>query len=422
MSQASSSDFEQFLTNFVGSASESPLNRYFADPHGFFTWARTHAPILHVPEYEWWLVSRYQDISKVLRNPSTFSPSNVRQPVVPISRIVQEQIDASDLDLCPALVDEEGPEHRRHRRIFGRSFSSAHVERFSEIHHEILNQCLEEIYDQRKADLLQDILLPTASRAMFNLLGGKDEDFDLRDWPAGKMHIHSTRKQDLDATSLSLLKNFNELWSTAGQYLQQILNEPNDSYLGNMVRLRRDDPTLFSNHYLRNIIFLFQTSGIDNQSLSLAHGVWLMLSERDKWEEICESPDLIPNAIEEVLRYCNAIMAWPRLVTTDTEISGYQVPKGAKIMLLLAAGNRDETVFKNAQTFDIKRENARDHLSFGKGVHFCLGAFLARLQMKNTLYELVHRMPSLRLVDTTPPKFSRSLTFRAIHRFMVEWD
>ena len=126
---------------------------------------------------------------------------------------------------------------------------------------------------------------------------------------------------------------------------------------------------------------------------------------------------------EEILRIGAPLLAFPpRLATRDTEVGGRKIPAGAKLMLLLASGNRDETVFPAGDTLDIDRGNARDHLSFGHGAHFCLGAPLARLEMKIVLEELTRRLPHMRPAGDSAADIFRTFTFRGLKRLPVEWD
>ena len=192
-------------------------------------------------------------------------------------------------------------------------------------------------------------------------------------------------------------------------------------YLGDLVRARRADPSLFTDNYLHNVAVFLQTAGADNLSQSLANGIRTMLEAREPWERLCADPDLIPGAIEEILRFGVAILLSARLATRDAAVGGRRIPAGTRIMLLRASGNRDESVFPDGERFDIDRPNARDHLSFGHGPHYCLGAPLARLEMKIILEELTRRLPGMRLADGGRPDIFRTFTFRGLKRLNVEW-
>jgi cytochrome P450 len=147
-----------------------------------------------------------------------------------------------------------------------------------------------------------------------------------------------------------------------------------------------------------------------------------LLTERHAWEEICGDPSLIPNAVEEVLRFDSSVIAWRRKTTEAVEIGGVPVPADANLLLPLGSANRDPAVFEDPEHFDIHRPNAKEHLSFGHRAHFCLGAPLARLETRIVLEELSERLPSLRLVPDQTLHFQPNTTFRGPLSLLVEWD
>ena len=147
-----------------------------------------------------------------------------------------------------------------------------------------------------------------------------------------------------------------------------------------------------------------------------------LLTDRPAWQAICEDPSLIPNAVEEVLRLDSSVIAWRRRTTQAVVIGGVSVPERADLLLMLGAANRDPTVFHDPDRFDIRRANAHEHLSFGSGPHFCLGAPLARLEARVVLEEVSARVPGLRLVDGVPLQFAPNVSFRGPLSLPVEWN
>jgi len=146
-----------------------------------------------------------------------------------------------------------------------------------------------------------------------------------------------------------------------------------------------------------------------------------LLADRDSWDAICVDPKLIPGAIEEVLRLDSSVIAWRRRTTQEVEIGGVGIPSEAKLLLLLGAANRDPAIFSDPDRLDIRRPNAREHLSFGMGPHLCLGAPLARLEAKVVLEEVSARFPDLRLVPGIKLEFAPNITFRGPLSLPVEW-
>lgn len=136
---------------------------------------------------------------------------------------------------------------------------------------------------------------------------------------------------------------------------------------------------------------------------------------------IATDPRRVRPAVEELIRYRPSVIAWRRKTRVAVEIAGTRIPAGANLLLYLASGNRDEAVFDRPEALDIGRGNARAHLSFGFGAHFCLGAPLARLELTIILEELTRRLPNLRLHDPSPPPVIETIQFRGPKELWVTW-
>ena len=189
-----------------------------------------------------------------------------------------------------------------------------------------------------------------------------------------------------------------------------------------MARLHLSDPSKFTINYLCNVMFLMQFAGHETTTQATANGMKALLENRDQWEEICDDLDLVPNAVEEILRYDSSIFTWRRVATKDTKIGDFDIPKGAKILLAIGSGSRDENAFTEGEKFDIFRKQEKKHLAFGNGAHFCMGAPLARMEMQIILEELAKRLPNMRLVKDQEWNYIPTLAFRGVQKLLVEWN
>ena len=154
----------------------------------------------------------------------------------------------------------------------------------------------------------------------------------------------------------------------------------------------------------------------------IANGLRQVLTRREAWNELREDPDLIENAVEEMLRFDTSVPAWRRMATRPVEISDVEVPEEARLLLLLAFANRDEEQFDEPDVFDINRENAGKHLAFSQGIHYCLGAPLARFEARTAFELLMTRMPDLILaLEDQAIEFAPNISFRGPKELWVKW-
>ncbi len=164
------------------------------------------------------------------------------------------------------------------------------------------------------------------------------------------------------------------------------------------------------------------TAGHETTTALLSSGLKELLGQPEAWEAICRDRDLIPVAVEELLRVSAPVFTWKRRIKAPAQVGGVDLPAGTKLLLLLGSANHDDAVFENPDRIDLERENASRHLSFGLGIHFCLGAPLARLEGRVVLEELSARLPTLRLVAGQRFDYGANTSFRGPSHLLVQWD
>ena len=394
---------------------------YLADPYPFFARARRDEPVFYDPDLDYWVVTRHDDVVAVFRDPETFSAALARHPVTPLCPAAQEVRDGLDISIEPSLVDEDPETHRKHRKIFGDAFTPKRVNEIEPRIRAIVTRYIDRFIDDGRADLVPQLFYEVPALAIFIFLGAPDDDAVL------VKRLGSTRAivnwgKPTEAEQVEMMADMGEHWAFTRKLVDDAMASPGDNYLGDMVRLHREDPSRFTVNYLYNVMFLMQFAGHETTTQASANGLKALLQNRDQWEALCADPALIPNAVEEILRFDASIFTWRRIATRDTEIGGTAIPAGAKILIATGSANHDEDVFPDGGAFDIDRPNAKRHFAFGNGAHFCMGAPLARLEMKVILEELVRRLPHMRLVDGQSWEYIPTLTFRGVQHLRVEWD
>ncbi|MEP0943054.1 MAG: cytochrome P450 [Rhizobiaceae bacterium] len=394
---------------------------YVQDPYKFFAKARPEEAVFYHADSGHWVVTRYEDIRKVFQDPQTFSPALARHPVTPLCPAAAQVRNELDIAVEPCLVDEASETHRPHRKIFGDAFTPKRVKEVEPRVRQIVAGYIDRFIETGHAELVSQMFYEVPALAIFIFLGAPDEDAVLVKRLGSSRAIVNWGKPS-DEEQVELMKDMGRHWDFTKELVDAAMENPGDNYLGDMVRIYQEDPTRFTLNYLYNVMFLMQFAGHETTTQASANGLRAMLSDRKQWQALCDDPSLAANAVEEILRYDTSIFTWRRIATQDTEIAGTAIPEGAKILLLLGSGNRDDAMFPGGEAFDIHRTNAKRNLGLGLGAHFCMGAPLARMEMRVILEELSRRLPGLRLVEGQEWKFIPTLTFRGVQEMHVEWD
>jgi cytochrome P450 len=174
--------------------------------------------------------------------------------------------------------------------------------------------------------------------------------------------------------------------------------------------------------YLTTVTFSIIFAGHETTTNAAAGSFRALLEHCEQWEALCAESDLIANAVEESLRFYPSIPQWRRMTRQPVTIGDVDLPAGARLLLALGSGNRDDDQFADGENFDIRRENADQHLAFGWGRHHCIGDGLARMEMRVALEELSRRLPHMRLAASQKCEFSPNASFRGPEHVLVSWD
>ena len=207
-------------------------------------------------------------------------------------------------------------------------------------------------------------------------------------------------------------------------YCQELVTKRHENYSddlpGDLVKLQQEGHEM-TDREIAAICYSQLFAGHETTTSLMGNGIRELLLHPEAWEAIKAHPEMIPNAIEEVLRYSPSIVSWRRRSTQDSVIGGVEIPEGSNILLIMGSANRDDENFEGGDSFNIERKNAREHLSFGFGIHFCLGSPLAKLEFKVVLEELTKAIPNLRLKENQEFTFAPNTSFRAPNALEVEW-
>lgn len=207
-------------------------------------------------------------------------------------------------------------------------------------------------------------------------------------------------------------KDIADFWDFSTDLVQSRVDNPSDDYASALLKLRDGDDEKLTMNELRNLVFGLQLAGHETTTNAAGNLFHALMTHPDQWQKLVRDLLLIPNAVEEGLRFASSVVAWRRIAKTDVEVAGKIFPTGTKFLLALASGNRDENVFIDGEILNVARLNTRDHVAFGHGLNKCLGAPLARLELRILLEELTARYPNMKLVRGQEMSWIKTLSFR----------
>ena len=393
---------------------------YLADPYPFFAKFRSETPVFYAPKIDFWVVSRYEDIQKVVKDPETFSNARVQEPLYPITPEALEKLKAG-VRVKPTTSTADPPLHKRTRKHAARAFSAKRVAGLEGRIREVANRLIGRIVEEGRADMVDRFAFPLPAYVVFGLIGYPEKDAEmLKSWCSDRLKL--TWGRPLPEEQLATVEKMASFFGYIEDFVHGRAEDLRDDYTSDLLRIRAEDEENLSLEEVVSIDYSLSFAGHETTTNLILNGLRQLLSRPGLWDELREEPSLIENAVEETLRRDTSVVSWRRSTTRPTEIAGVEVPEGARLMLLLASANRDEGVFEDPDEFDIRRENANKHLAFSHGIHFCLGAPLARLEAKIAFELLTRRLPGLLLSSPDQTfEFDPHMSFRGPKELWAEW-
>jgi cytochrome P450 len=392
------------------------------DPFGFYARARAETPIFHSPEIDYWVVTRYEDIRAIFRDPATFSSENTQAPFHPRPPEVQRVLDDGGFSVVSGLSGKQPPDHTRLRGFIKKAFTPRRIAELEPQIRAITTTMIDRFADRGEADLVAELAYELPALVIFRLLGVSDEDVaDVKEWAQSRVYMNFGERPV--GEQVHHAANLVRYWDYCRALVRSRLTEPRDDLPGELVRIYQAGEDQIELDEIAALVYGQLTAGHETTTALLSNGLKELLTQHEAWEAVCADPERIPAAVEELLRISAPVFTWKRRLKRAAVVGGVDLPEGTNLLLLLGSANHDEHVFADPDHIDLERDNASRHLSFGLGIHFCLGAPLARLEARVVLEELARRLgPDLRLVDGQPFDYTANATFRGPTHVLVRWD
>jgi cytochrome P450 len=392
---------------------------HLADPYSVFAQLREEAPVSYEPDLDHWVVTRYGDVRAVLADPATYSARNAVSPLV---RLTDEQVRELRQDGFAAhiLVNLDPPEHARARRATGRAFIPRRMTGLAPVIRTLAERHVDRFPPGGPADVVSGLAYELPAEVLFVLLGIPEADVTrVKAWGEDRMKLIWGRPSPDEQHRL--VQTTVEFWRYCRQLVEARQADPGDDLPSELLADRESAEPL-SPFEVATVVFGLLFAGHETTTNLLGNAVHRLLGIPGLWARLVAEPALMAAAVEEVLRLDTSVPVWRRVTTRPVALGGESLPAGARLLIALGSANRDGDVFERPDEVDLNRRNAREHLSFGYGIHFCLGASLARMEVRTALEVLAERLPGLRLTEGQELDFRPNLSFRGPTHLLVEWD
>jgi cytochrome P450 family 142 subfamily A polypeptide 1 len=375
---------------------------YAADPHEVWRWMRQHAPVYYDEEADVWGVAKHQDVLAIEKDSLTFSSFRAPRP--------------HGMHL-PMMISMDDPDHKARRGLVNRGFTPR---RIAEMEPKVAALCrgiVDGISAAGSCDFVWDVAAPLPLMVIADLLGfDVAAHEDLLRWSDDLL-----RATTLDPTPAQAKAGFDAMMGFREFQLEVIARrriEPRDDLISKLCQAEIDGVGLDDDSIV-NEALLILIGGDETTRHVISGGMAALLERPDVLAELAADPDLLPVAVEELLRWVSPVKNMARTVTRDVELRGQRLRQGDQLMLFYPSANRDDDVFERPDDLDIRRD-PNPHLAFGFGTHFCLGAALARLELRVMFREVLTRLPDLALADRAaleyrPSNFVSGLESMPVH-------
>ena len=405
-------------------ASMSPFDPAVAEsPFEFFRVLREEAPVYQVPGAGFFIVSRYDLLLEVLADQERFSSQSgpaVGGGALPPADLLE--IMSQGYPPVNTLLSADPPEHTRYRALVTRAFSGRAVARIEPYIRGVARELVDGFYREGEIEAVKRFGVPLPLTVIADQLGVPRADMMLfKKWsddsvaPLGGMISHER--------GLECARSIVELQHYFASKIEERRKEARADLLSDLVDARLDGVEPLNVPELLSILQQFLVAGNETTANLIASAIMLLIQHPEQQKLVRDDPTLIPNMVDEALRVETPVQTLFRMAKCDTEVGGVAIPKGARIAVSYAAANRDPAVFPDPDRFDVTRKNAREHLAFGRGEHFCPGASLARKEALIAFETLFERTRNWRFSPGKNDfKHVPSFILRGLEKLWIQYE
>jgi len=346
------------------------------DPYPIYRQLRDEFPVYYNEELNFWAISRFEDVWNVIHDPGRFSSAG--------GIVVGDDALGAAGDLLPMMIAMDPPRHDQLRSLVNRGFTPRRIAAMEEDIRKTARELLEEVRGGESFDLVPSFAAPLPTIVIADLIGvSRDDRKWFRECSDVLVQANPTDPDSIEATTATAMS----LYEYFGDIIADRRRTPRDDMVTALVQAEVDGQHL-TEEELRGFCFLLLLAGNETTTNLISNSANLFAANPDQRREVREDPELLPGAIEEFLRFDSPVQGLARTMTEDVEMHGQTLREGQKALVLFGSANRDEREFPNPDSVDIRRKIERS-VAFGHGVHYCLGASLARMEGRVAYEEIL---------------------------------
>lgn len=391
---------------------------FIADPHAVYCRLRTEEPVHWNPSLRGWLVTRYADVSKALKDPR-LSVAKLQPFLDHAAPETHRKVERVSAVLANWMVFNDPPRHERLRKALAKYFMPQEVARLRPLILQRVEELIDGFRGRDRVDFIESFAFPLPARVISDLFGIQKERI-------GDLGMWSENLKDFVALARATPDKYDRAKAAADEmvaFFRETLHDhrrnPRDDLTSRLLEAEAGPEGLSEDEMISTLILLL-FAGHETTASLLANGLYWLLRNPASIEALRRNRSLIPGAVEEMLRYEGPAQTVTRIAAEDLQIGGADIRRGERVFLALNSAARDSAVFPDPDLFKIDRSNNR-HIAFGLGIHFCLGAPLARLEAQIAFDRLLSRLSGIRL-ETHQPVWHDELVTRSMERLVISYD
>jgi cytochrome P450 len=387
---------------------------FAADPYPQYAAMRASDPV-HLTPLEFWVLFSYSDIAQFLKDP-TLSVEDANARPTAMDQMLMEAVGDRVDRGSRAMLNVDPPDHTRLRKLVTKAFTPRVIENLRPRIQALVDEMLNAAEGRGSIDLIADFAFPLPFAVISEMLGVPAKDGDkLRGWSG--MIVRSLEPLIDPNLAVAIADASDHMYEYVGEMIAQKRKEPGDDLLSALIAAEEQGDVL-SDDELQEQVLLLYIAGHETTVNLIGNGTYALLNNRDQLERLRADSSLMPTAVEEFLRYDSPVQMTRRITLRDVQIGGKTIEKGSFCGLVLASANRDRAHWgQEADKLDVARADAHQHLSFGGGAHYCLGAALARVEGQVAIGSLAQRFPKVE--QAGDPEWNGRINLRGLERLPV---